>query len=168
VLFAFALTILWWADQTIASTREPCIGPGSCNARGSDDAGRVGTDPRLSSVSPVCCIVELGLIRDLPAPGLSAAKPSCAGWLPKHRCGSVSNRTHEVPLPAAEMPVARNQHNSLIHASELNPQPNQRSNVSCCLQSYLNLLLTMFGTPSNLTFWTCVGAIWNPSPQSSR
>jgi hypothetical protein len=43
-----------------------------------------------------------------------------------------------------------------------------RSNVSCCLQSYLNLLLTMFGTPSNLTFWTCVGAIWNPSPHSSR
>jgi hypothetical protein len=28
--------------------------------------------------------------------------------------------------------------------------------------------LTMFGTPSNLTFWTCVSACWNPSPHSSR
>jgi hypothetical protein len=44
-----------------------------------------------------------------------------------------------------------------------------RSNVSCRLQSYLNLTSCyMFGTPSNLTFWTCVGASWNPSPHSSR
>src|SRR6266404_7683023 len=60
-------------------------------------------DPSFPSVSPVCGIVELGLVGDLPAPGLSAAESRRAIWLPEHRHGAVSDRAHEVPLPTSEM-----------------------------------------------------------------
>ena len=80
-------------------------------------------DPRFSSVSAVCRIVELGLIGDLPAPSLSAAKSRGAVWLPKHRHGPVSDRAHEVPLPAAEMSGARKENDPLIEASELDAKP---------------------------------------------
>jgi hypothetical protein len=80
-------------------------------------------DPRFSSVSAVCRIVELGLIGDLPAPSLSAAKSRRSIWLPKHRHGAVSDRAHEVPLPATEMSGARKENDPLIEVSELDAKP---------------------------------------------
>ena len=71
----------------------------------------------------VCRIVELGLVGDLPAPGLSAAKSRRAIWLPKHRHGTVSDRAHEVPLPTTEMSGARKENDPLIEAAELDAKP---------------------------------------------
>src|SRR5204862_134479 len=70
-------------------------------------------------MGPVRRVVELGLIGDLPAPGLPTAKPSRARWLPKHRYGTVSNRAHEIPLPTTEMPVVWNESDPLIEAAKL-------------------------------------------------
>ena len=80
-------------------------------------------DPRLSSVSPTRGVVELGLVSDLPAPGLSAAKSRSAVWLPKHRHGTVSDRAHKVPLPTTEMSRSRNEDDPLIKATKLDTKP---------------------------------------------
>src|SRR4051794_8391263 len=74
-------------------------------------------------MGPVRRVVELGLIGDLPAPGLPTAKPSRARWLPKHRYGTVSNRAHEIPLPTTEMPVLWNESDPLIEAAKLDAKP---------------------------------------------
>jgi hypothetical protein len=80
-------------------------------------------DPRLSSVSPTRGVVELGLVSDLPAPGLPTAESRRAIWLPKHRDGTVSDRAHEIPLPTTEMSGARNENDPLIKAAELATKP---------------------------------------------
>ena len=74
-------------------------------------------------MSAVCRVVELGLVGDLPAPGLSAAESRRAIWLPEHRHGAVSDRAHKVPLLTAEMPGAREEDDTLIEAAELDTKP---------------------------------------------
>ena len=59
----------------------------------------------------------------MPAPGLPTAESRRAVWLPKHRHRAISDRAHEVPLPATEMPGAREENDPLIEAAELDAKP---------------------------------------------
>jgi hypothetical protein len=86
-------------------------------------ANQPGLDPRYSRVSPVRGVVELGLIGDLPPPGLAAAKSRRAIWLPKHRHGTVSDWAHEVPLPTTEVSRSVKKDYPLVEASKLNTKP---------------------------------------------
>jgi len=74
-------------------------------------------------VRAVCGIVELGLVGDLPTPGLPTAESRRAVRLPKNGHGTIHDRAHEVPLPATEMPGAREENDPLIEAAELDAKP---------------------------------------------
>jgi hypothetical protein len=62
-------------------------------------------------------------IRHAAVPGLSAAKGGRAVGLPEHRCGPVHSRAHEIPLPTAEVPGARQENDPLVEAAKLDPEP---------------------------------------------
>jgi hypothetical protein len=80
-------------------------------------------DPRLSGVRSIRCVIELGCVGDLSAPGLSTAKPRRTARLPQDRREPVRDGAYKIPLPSAEMPGARNEDNPLVEAAKLDAKP---------------------------------------------
>jgi hypothetical protein len=74
-------------------------------------------------MSAVCRVNELGLVRDLPAPGLPAAKSLRPAGLPQDRREPVRNGADKVPLPTAEMAGTCNEKDTLFEAAQLDTEP---------------------------------------------
>lgn len=68
-------------------------------------------------------VVELGLIGDLPAPGLPTAEPRRTIWLPKDGDEPLPDRANKIPLPTTEMTRTGHERNLLVEAAKLDTKP---------------------------------------------